>query len=307
LSYSKYNIKKNVNSIFFPGGTRSRSGEIETNLKIGLMGSLLEAQFDRVKNKEDNVFVIPIVLNYHSVLEAKPLIYSYLKSIGRKKFISRTKTMVKRSKPIGIFKSVYRILAKKSEFVFSIGKPMDVFGNPVDIDGNSIDSNGNKIDISDYFKREGELVKDAQRDIVYTKMLAKKIADSYLTYNVILSSHIVSFVLFNIMLESLEIEDVFELFKYNEKEVSIEYNVFKKRIKELLGQLTIMKDNEQVILSDEFELSIDELIDVGIKKLGVYHDEKVIFMNKEGSLKTENFGLLFYYANRLSFLKSLRN
>jgi len=306
LAYSKFNIDKNVNSIFFPGGTRSRSGEIETKLKTGLMGSLLEAQYDRIQNKQGNVFIVPIVLNYHSVLEAKPLIYSYLKSVGRKKYIARTKSMIKRSKPIGIFKSIYNIFFKKSEFVLSIGKPMDVFGNYLNNDGNSIDSNGSVINIEDYFKREGKLVQDTQRDIVYTKMLAKKIAESYLKYNVVLSSHLVSFVLFESMLKSLEVEDVFEMLKYKEKEIEVDYVILKKEIESLLVRLKDMKDQEQIVLSDEFDLPIDELIDTGIKKLGVYHDERIIFKNKEGNIKTDNFGLLYYYANRLSFLKSLK-
>ena len=30
--------------IFYPGGTRSRSGAIEKNLKLGLLGSTIEAR-----------------------------------------------------------------------------------------------------------------------------------------------------------------------------------------------------------------------------------------------------------------------
>lgn len=303
LNYSKYSIDKNVNSIFFPGGTRSRSGKIETNLKTGLMGSLLEAQYERVKNNNKNIFVVPIILNYDSVLEAKPMIYSYLKSIGRKKFISRTKSMAKRSKPIGGFRSFYNIFTRKSEFIFSIGKPMDVFGNAINSEGESIDSNGKEINISDYYKREGELVKDSQRDIVYTKMLANKIADSYLKYNVVLCSHLVSFVLFELFLIKFEAEDVFELFKYIEQEVGIEYETFELKMKEVLEVLKDKKEKGHIILSKDLELNIAEVIDLGIKKLGVFHDEKVMYLGKEDKFKTENFGLLYYYANRLSFLK----
>ena len=35
---------KGIHTLFFPGGTRSRSGEIESRLKLGLLGSVIEAQ-----------------------------------------------------------------------------------------------------------------------------------------------------------------------------------------------------------------------------------------------------------------------
>jgi glycerol-3-phosphate O-acyltransferase len=41
---SKLSIQRGVNSLFFPGGTRSRSGQLETELKMGLLGTAVEAQ-----------------------------------------------------------------------------------------------------------------------------------------------------------------------------------------------------------------------------------------------------------------------
>ena len=307
LAFSMYSIKKNVNSIFFPGGTRSRSGEIEVNLKTGLMGSLLEAQYDKIKENEGKIFIVPVVLNYHSVLEAKSLIYSFLRKSGSKKYMARSKHMIQRSKSINIFKSVYKLFTKQSDFVLSLGKPMDVFGNRLDVNGGSMDALGKRLKIDDYFKREGQLVKDTQRDIVYTKMLAKKIAKSYLNYNVVLSSHIVSYVFYHCLMEKLECEDVFDLMKYKEKEEGIEIHELVKRVSDLIVVLKEKQKEERIILSGEFELPVDELIGEGIKKVGVYHREKVIFQTKAGYVKTENFGLLYYYANRLSFLKNKLN
>ncbi len=304
MAFSMFSIKKDVNSIFFPGGTRSRSGEIEVNLKTGLMGSLVEAQYDKIENGNGKLFIVPVILNYHSVLEAKPLIYSYLRRIGNKKYMARSKHMIQRSKSINLFKSVYNIFTKKSEFVLSLGKPMDVFGNNLKLNGDSLDSTGKVLNIEDYFKREGELVKDTQRDIVYTKFLAKKIAKSYLNYNVVLSSHIVAFGFYQSLLEKLEIEDVFDLMKYNEKEEKIDWSVLTKKIFGLVSVLREMESNEEIILSKEFEQDVDQLTKMGIKKLGVYHRENVLRILKDDFVMTDNFGLLYYYANRLSFLKN---
>ncbi|MEM9931145.1 MAG: 1-acyl-sn-glycerol-3-phosphate acyltransferase, partial [Bacteroidota bacterium] len=41
---SKLIIQHGVPSLFFPGGTRSRSGALETKLKLGLLGTAVEAQ-----------------------------------------------------------------------------------------------------------------------------------------------------------------------------------------------------------------------------------------------------------------------
>ena len=42
--YSNLAIQKGAHSLFFPGGTRSRSGMIEKNLKLGLLSTAVEAQ-----------------------------------------------------------------------------------------------------------------------------------------------------------------------------------------------------------------------------------------------------------------------
>ncbi|MBK7094284.1 MAG: 1-acyl-sn-glycerol-3-phosphate acyltransferase [Saprospiraceae bacterium] len=92
LEYSKHSLSQNINTIFFPGGTRSRSGEIETELKTGLLSSLIGAQFEKIKNGDNRkIFVVPVVMNYNSVLEARSLIYSFLKNDRKTKYLSRSK------------------------------------------------------------------------------------------------------------------------------------------------------------------------------------------------------------------------
>ena len=43
-TYSKEAIQFGCHSLFFPGGTRSRSGIIESRLKLGLLSTAIEAQ-----------------------------------------------------------------------------------------------------------------------------------------------------------------------------------------------------------------------------------------------------------------------
>lgn len=306
LTFSKYSLLKNVNSIFFPGGTRSRSGEIETNLKTGLMGSLIEAQFEKIKNNDDKkIFIVPVVFNYHSVLEAKSLIYSYLKKTGQKKYQSKASHRGKKTSILDILKYVYNIFTKKSEFILSFGKPMDVFGNNVDSNGKSYNYSNNLVNIEDYYKREGELIEDNQRDIVYTKMLANKVAESYLKHNVVLSSHLVAYSAFECFKNKLDKEDIFDLIKSSEKNSYIDFGQFYEKVEEVVILLKEKASKKEILLSEDFNLSITEFIKTGIEKLGVFHNEKVLFIDKNNHIKTKDFGVLFYYSNRLSFLKSV--
>src|SRR5690606_34497805 len=76
---STLSIKNQVNNLFFPGGTRSRSGASEEQLKLGLLNTIVEAQRDIcLEGRNQNIYIIPLILDYHFVLEAKSLIRQHL-------------------------------------------------------------------------------------------------------------------------------------------------------------------------------------------------------------------------------------
>ena len=302
LTYSKFSLEKNVNSIFFPGGTRSRSGKIETELKTGLMSSMISAQYEKLANGDNKkIFVVPVIMNYNSVLEARSLIYSYLKTEGKTKYISIAKWKDKKFSYRWLIRTLYRIVTKKSDFILSIGQPMDVFGNKVDSKAQSVDIHNNIINIEDYFKLEGTLVNDPQRISVYTKMLSKNIANTYLRFNTVMASHLVAYVAFKCLEEQLNFSDVFDLFKYKEKEIKIKRDNFNVKITYYLEILKKMEKNDEIILEDILHQCIDDIIYNGIKNIGIFHVFKVLYFKKE-YIMTEDFGLLYYYSNRLSFL-----
>ena len=71
--YSMLAVQKGAHSIFFPGGTRSRSGMMEKHLKLGLLSSTIEAQrnlyLETPPGEEvRKIFIVPVTLNYHFVL-----------------------------------------------------------------------------------------------------------------------------------------------------------------------------------------------------------------------------------------------
>ncbi|MBK7008164.1 MAG: 1-acyl-sn-glycerol-3-phosphate acyltransferase [Saprospiraceae bacterium] len=125
-SMASYALYKGVPNIFFPGGTRSRSGALENKLKYGLLGSAIEAQRLMMENgKQDKIYIVPLVISYNFVLEAKSLIEQHLMAIGKEKY-----QRSRESKNIGSKWNYFKLFfSKQSEMVLSFGEPMDVLGN----------------------------------------------------------------------------------------------------------------------------------------------------------------------------------
>ena len=89
-NYSTTILKRGIHSIFFPAGGRVRSGAIENHLKLGLMGTALQAQIERYQENHPNpnIYVVPMVMNYHFVFEAASLVEDYLEATGKHRFVS---------------------------------------------------------------------------------------------------------------------------------------------------------------------------------------------------------------------------
>ena len=151
-----------MNTLICPGGTRSRSGAIEKKLKQWLLSTVLESQQILCATRsEKKVFVVPLVISYHFVLEAAFLIEQHLKITGKENYI--------RLKDEGTsvrawLRFIWRFFTTSSDITLSIGKPMDVLGNFVDAQGRSFDQNNNELDIREYFVSRNEVNEDREKD-----------------------------------------------------------------------------------------------------------------------------------------------
>jgi len=171
---SKLSIERGVNSLFFPGGTRSRSGALETRLKLGLLGTAVEAQRSLYeKGKDEKVFIVPLILGYHFVLEADYLIEQHLKKTGKENYLKLKDQSYSRWK---VFKFIWKLFSRSSDIILSFGKPMDVLGNFVDEEGNSFDRQKNPVELKDYFVSDGKVKPDLQREGEYTRILSKSMS-----------------------------------------------------------------------------------------------------------------------------------
>ena len=295
---SRLLIERGVNSIFFPGGTRSRSGALEDKLKLGLLNTTIEAQRNLLlKGENRKVFIIPLILSYPFVLEAAPLVKQYLKKSGKERFIDDKDTS---PKPFRVLQFIWKILAEGTEITLSVGQPMDVLGNQVDGNGDSFDQYGKKIEIKDYFMLNGQINKDKQRESVYTIELGKSIVTRYHKDNIVLSSHLVAFAAFNMLKKENQKLDLYGVLRLPSEDYHFEYEILKLVVDQLLVQLRQMENEGNIKLATILiNKDTDQIIKDGVQHLGAFHVNKPLRFDKQKQVVSDSFQLLYFYHNRL--------
>jgi len=298
-TYSCVALQRGAHSIFFPGGTRSRSGMLEKRLKLGLLGTAVEAQKLHFKNYPENIapkfFVVPMVINYHFVLEASGLINDYLKDVGKHLYIRENDEY---STSFKMLRFMLKFLTASSSLTISLGNVMDVFGNEVDDEGNSFNHLGHPIDIKRYFMTNGELTDDQQRDEEYTKILSERIVESYWKVNTVLTSNLVCFTFFELIKKRYPKVDLFTLLRTPVEDISIPEQELFDTIGKLKDKLKEMAGNGEIQTSPVLRWNIDKIVEHGMKNVNLYHVSNPI--KKSGNAyESEDLKLLYYYRNRL--------
>ncbi len=296
-SMNTLSLIEGVNNLFFPGGTRSRSGSIESQVKLGLLNSVVESQRYCINNKIDQkIFIIPLVTSSPFILDANNLIHDYLKGFGKEKYNGARKKYGLPRLIIHFFRKSRAISATTS---LHFGEPMDVFGNRLNIDGESVDENNNIIDISQYFMGVGEVNTSVQREYIYTKKLGSKVLEAFQKSKVVIPSSILAFAAFRLVLLLNNEKDIFNIFKYPNKQINIPRVVLEAACQTVLEKLVNLQSKRQLILSDELINFEGDLVDLGIKQLGVYHIDLPLISINSGNFGTESLKNLFYYHNQL--------
>lgn len=298
--YSTVALQRGAHSIFFPGGTRSRSGALEKKLKLGLLGTAIEAQKLNYKNYPAEVapkiFIVPCVINYHFVLEAPGLINDYLKETGKEKFLRENDEY---STSYKLVRFMLKFLTASSSLAVSFGDVMDVLGNKVDEEGNSYNHLGQNIAVQNYFITNNELVDDKQRDEEYTKILGERIVENYYRYNVVLTSHLVCFAAFELIKKKYKNHDLFTLIRIASEDIKIPYSDLVNAVNLLKEKLKEMYAKEEVLISFELRWTADKIIDHGMRNINMYHAASCITRLDDTTIGTEDLKLLYYYHNRL--------
>lgn len=300
-TYSKEAIQFGCHSLFFPGGTRSRSGNIEKRLKLGLLSTAIEAQRANYQNGINDVsgkiFIVPVTINYHFVLEAPGLIRDHLSITGQERYYKENDEF---STSYKISKFLVKFFTKGSDISVSVGRAMDVLGNFVDVDGNSIDKKGRVIDTRDYFIGDGQISVDTQREEEYTNRLGTRIVEEFHKINRVFSSHLVAFTAFEWIKRRNKKLDLFDLIRLPEEEISIPYEEFEQCCQLVFDQILVLKGQGMINTAPHMAAPMNEVITHGLDNVGMYHAKRPLLKDKDENLVTEDMSLLYFYHNRLT-------
>ena len=300
-AYSRMAIERGAHSLFFPGGTRSRSGEIESSLKLGLLGTTIEAQRELYQNAAEGetvkkVFIVPVVINYHFTLEAPSLIRQHLKRTGRERYYVEADEFTTSYK-IATF--MFKFFSKGSDISVNIGRGMDILGNYVDNEGNSIDRKGKVIETKDYFLRSKEITYDRQRENEYVRVLADRIVEEYHKYNRVFASHLVAYIAFK-MLESKHPKlDLYNILRLPDEDLILDYREFKANFKKLREKLVKLNKKGKVDLANHMRKKAEQSILEGLNNVGLYHDQRPL-VRKKDKIVINDTNTLYYYHNRMN-------
>ena len=276
-------LEKGCHMIFYPSGTRSRSGAIETDLKLGLLGTPLEAQmhnFQQDGPQAGKFFIVPIALNYHCVLEAKQL-------IDESGWCQDTK-MPHRPNCCSTHLALSKnILCKGSEIFINIGMPLDVLGNRVDIEGSSYDNNDQVVDLYTQLMQLATQPATLKPSNDWVKTLSHKIIATYYRINQVLSSHLVAFV-------------SYELIQNSTGQIIIPYDLFMATLAKVYDALLLLyKQNKIDFTPILLHGNLDVIAKDGLAKLGIYHIKRPLALTKNKDILVQDRRTLLYYHNRL--------
>lgn len=298
-TYSLVILERGFHSLFFPGGTRSRSGQIEQHLKLGLMGTGLEAYINNlIKGKEKpNIYLVPVTLNYYLVLEAETLINDYLQEQGKSRYIIEDDESTKFLKSFSYMK---KTLGLDASLYLRYCPPLDIFGNRVDEEGISYDDQGRAIDPTRYVKDwKGNILMDANRDQEYTREAGRKVAESYLSNNVILSPHLVSYVLFRYLVHQNPRLDLYQLIRIGAREAKID----KPELCEVIDRFKRFLSEQETLGTLRLATTLkhkpaDMILDEAIHYLQMFYSKEIVVATPE-TIHVQDMRLLYYYHNRL--------
>ena len=296
--YATLSMEMGQHNLFFPGGTRSRSGEVEQKLKLGLLGCGVNVYVSNLlAGKPDpDLFIIPCTLSCGLVLEAPSLIEDYLKETGKSRYIRVRSDF---SRPMRVLKFWRNLQSMDSRIHMHFGEPLDLFGNRVDGEGISRDAHGRPVDRRKYVETDGKPVHHAQRDQEYTRELGRSILSAFRRNNVAMSTHAAAFAAYSVMRRRAPLYDLYRFLRTAGPEHAVPIKDIHAELAGLLARLRDMEGRGEILLADDVKAGSEtEVFAKAMRHFGSFHDQEVLLQGP-GGIYTLNMKLLYYYRNRL--------
>ncbi len=296
-AYSTVLIEHGFHSLFFPGGTRSRSGMVERHLKLGLMGTGISAYTRTLlTGRERKVFFVPATINYLITLEAETLIGDYLSEAGKERYIIEDDESTRVGR---VTTFVRKLLGMDGSVVIRFGHALDPFGNEVDARGVSHDKRGRAVETASYVKDlAGKVVIDPGRDAQYTRDLGREVAAAFARDTVIMSTNVVAAVAFEHLRSQSPSGDLFTILRMRDQ--VIPRDDLARGVLRVRDQLLDLEWAGGVRVSETIrDASGGDIVSQAMRAFRGYHTTPVIEPRADG-IALRDTNLLFYYQNRLS-------
>jgi glycerol-3-phosphate O-acyltransferase len=297
--YAAVSLERGQHNLFFPGGTRSRSGALETRLKKGLLGASICA-FRRALEAgrpEARFYVVPCTLTYPLVLEAETLIDDYLRT-------AREASMILPGDEYGLVQRwvsfLGGLMALDVQVQVVIGAPLDPMGDDVDEHGVSLDPRGRPLDPRRYLIADGALVADPERDAAYTSALAERIVQRYRRDNVVVPTSVVAFAAFEQLRARDGHGDLHRMLREaSVSRVTIPYANLIATTDRVIGEVRSIAARGEIRLAPAVQTGCAEsVLDRALRLFSTYHRVAVLSRDA-GGISVRDSKLLFYYRNRL--------
>ncbi len=294
--FSQVILEEGVHSIFFPGGTRSRSGAVESKLKLGLAGTALQAYIEQLRTLGRGArryYFVPLTLNTPLVLEAETLIEDHLKEVGKNRYIIEDDEFSRLGR---VATYVRKVLTMDQAIELRFCPPRDPFGNRVDAFGRSIDARGHELDPSRYLLRDGVVAHHAARDAEYTRDLGRYLVEDYRRGVSFFTTHITCAVLFAHLEAELPDLDLYRRLRHPRR-VEVPFAELARRADAV--KAAIVAHPHLGRLAQRVEpMSGEHIVEDALAAFSGYHTHATA-ERRGDAVELADTQLVYYYRNRL--------
>ncbi len=295
--YCTVTLELGYDNLFFPGGTRSRSGAYEQRLKLGLLGCGLRAYVSNLERRRENprIYVVPCTLSYQLVLEAETLIDDYLKETGKGRYIIEDDESSQLKRVVGFLS---QLVSLDSRIYLTVSHALDPFGNRVEADGESYDKRGRRVDIERYVSRDGRPVHDGQRDAEYTRELGDSLLAAFKADNTLQSTNLTAFTVWDMLRRRNPGLDLYRMLRTGGREDNVPWSELSAALGRVVALVKQKGEAGEVRLDPRvYGLEPDAVLADALRAFGSYHARPCLERRGDRVYAMDR-NLLFFYNNR---------
>lgn len=298
--YATALLARGQHGLWFPGGTRSRSGAVERHLKLGLLGTLPAAlQRSLAAGRQGGMYVVPCTLTYPLVLEASSLVAEFLRREGGPHYVELEDEFSRPRRWAAFFKG---LAALDLQVHVRFGAPMDVVGNPIDAEGRSLDPKGRPIDVRGYLSVNGRLAADPARDAEYTREVGERVTAAWRRDTVALPTSVLAWAVFERARRERPQVELFRLLRGLGPHTELKLDALCGDVERLIGRLGELAAAQRVRLAPELLPGrARDVVERALKTFATYHPAPVL-RRRGAAVAVLDPNLLYYYRNRLDGL-----